>query len=242
VLRAFAKRVVRGAGRSRLGRNVVHATVVGDPRDARFSTARAWPESIEGFEDLAFLFSSNQLNHGIISQELDEAALLYRLVRGRQNATVVEIGRFKGGSTFLIAAASGEGSHVWSYDIHVSHDAAFTGADLDRELRDALERYALADRVDVIVADSRTAEPPPAPVDVLLVDGDHSYEGVSADWRHWRGRLAAGGHVLFHDAVDYGGFGTHVEGVGRLVAELDHDPSLERHPNAGGIAHFVNLG
>jgi predicted O-methyltransferase YrrM len=241
VLRPFAKRVVQRAGRSRLGRNVVHATVVGDPRDARFSTVRAWPERIEGFEDFVFLFSSNQLNHGIISQELDEAALLYRLVRGRQNSTIVEIGRFKGGSTFLIAAGIGEGSHVWSYDIHVAHDATFSGEDLDRELRQALERYGLTDRVDLIVADSRTAEPPPALVDVLLVDGDHSYEGVSADWRHWRSRLAPGGHVLFHDAVDYGGFGTYVEGVGRLVAELDRDPSLERRPNAGGIAHFVKL-
>ena len=203
---------------------------------------RAWPESIEGFEDLAFLFSSNQLNHGIVSQELDEATLLYRLVRRRENATIVEIGRFKGGSTFLIAAAVGEGTHVWSYDIHVAHDAAFTGEELDRELREALQRYGLAGRVDVIVADSRTADPPPEPVDVLLVDGDHSYEGVSADWRHWRGRLAPGGHVLFHDAVDYGGFGTYVEGVGRLVAELDRDASLVRLPNAGGIAHFVNRG
>jgi hypothetical protein len=215
------------------------AAVIGDPRDARFSQARWWPESVNGFEDLAFLFSSNQLNHGIISQELDEAALIYRLVRGLRDAVVVEIGRFKGGSTFLIAAALREGSEVWSYDVHVPHDAPFTGADLDEELGDALGRYELAERVHLVVADSRSVAPPDGLVGLLLIDGDHSYAGVSADWLHWAPRLAPRAHVLFHDAVDSGGFGTCVEGVSRFVAELDRESSFERQADAGGIAHFV---
>lgn len=239
MLRTRLKRLVRSAGRSRFGATAIQAAVVGDPRAARFSNARWWPERLGGFEDLVFLFSSNQLNHGIISQELDEAARIFRLARELRDGVVVEIGRFKGGSTFLIAAALGEGSDLWSYDVHVSHDATFTGAELDDELRIALDRYGLGERVHLVVADSRTVEPPPGSVDVLLVDGDHSFEGVSADWRHWRPRLATGSNVLFHDAVDYGGFGTHVEGVSRLVRELDRDPSLERLPDAGGIAHFV---
>ena len=36
-----------------------------------------------------------------------------------------------------------------------------------------------------------------------------------------------------------GGVGTYVDGVGRLMTELDRDPTLVRRPNAGGIAHFV---
>jgi predicted O-methyltransferase YrrM len=239
VLRESVKSAVRGVGRSRIGRNLVHATVLGDPRASRFSTVRSWPESIDGFEDLVVLFSSNQLNHGVISQELDEAALLYRLARRVDDGTIVEIGRFKGGSTFLIASAMGAQAELWSYDVHVSHDAAFTGADLDGELRDALARYGLDGRVHLVVADSRSAEPPPGPVRLLFVDGDHTYEGVSADWAHWRKVLEPGGHVLFHDAVDYGGYGTYVEGVGRLMDELSADATLERLPDAGGIAHFV---
>jgi predicted O-methyltransferase YrrM len=238
-MREHVKGVFRAAGRTAPGRTLVHAAVVGDPRENRFTTVRWLPERIEGFEDLLFLFSSNQLNHGVISQELDEAGLLFRLARGRRDATVVEIGRFKGGTTFLLAAAVGEGSHVWSYDVHVPHDAPYTGADLDRELRETLERYDLQDRVDLVVADSRTVEPPPRAVDLILIDGDHSYDAVRADWEHWRPHLAPGADVLFHDAHDHGGLGTYVPDVGRFVAELERDGDVERRANAGGIAHFA---
>ena len=81
-MREHVKGAVRAAGRTGPGRTLVHAAVVGDPRDNRFTTVRWLPERIDGFEDLLFLFSSNQLNHGVISQELDEAGLLYRLARG----------------------------------------------------------------------------------------------------------------------------------------------------------------
>jgi predicted O-methyltransferase YrrM len=226
------------AGRTRLGRTLVLAAVVRDPRLARFETVGRWPESIDGFEDLAFLFSSNQLNHGVVSQQLDEAALLYRLARRVGAGRVVEIGRFKGGSTFLIAAALDAGGEVWSYDLHVP-SPGLDGTALDRGLLEALRRYGLEDRVRLIVGDSRTADPPDR-CDLVLIDGDHSYEGVRADWERWRELVPSGGRVLFHDAVDYGGFGTFCDGVGRLVAEIERsDAGFSREPGAGSIAHFV---
>jgi predicted O-methyltransferase YrrM len=238
-MRERVKSAVRRLGRTRAGRTALLAATVGDPRDARFSTARWWPDRIRGFEDLAFLFSSSQLNHGIISQELDEAARLYGVARDVEDGAVVEIGRFKGGSTFLLAASLDGRAALWSYDIHVSHDATYTGADLDADLLGALRRYGLDGNVHLVVGDSRSVEPPPEPIRVLFIDGDHSYEGVRADWDHWGGRLEPGGHALFHDAVDHGGIGTYVEGVGRLVSELDRDRGFERRPDAGGIAHYV---
>lgn len=79
-------------------------------------------------EDLAFLFSSHQLHHGIISMAVDEAAYLFRLVRSLEAATIVEIGRSKGGSTLLLAAAMDERSRLFSYDLHVKPTA---GAEAD---------------------------------------------------------------------------------------------------------------
>jgi predicted O-methyltransferase YrrM len=238
-VRDRVKTLVRRLARTKAGRTALLAATVGDPRERRFSTARWWPEEIRGFEDLAFLFTSSQLNHGIVSQELDEAALLFRVARDVHGGAAVEIGRFKGGSTFLLAAALGGRADLWSYDIHAPHDAAYTGADLDEELRDALRRFALDEWVHLVVGDSRLVPPPEGPIKLLFVDGDHSYEGVSADWSHWGPSLAIGGQALFHDAVDHGGVGTYVDGVGRLMTELDRDPTLVRRPNAGGIAHFV---
>jgi MMP 1-O-methyltransferase len=37
-------------------------------------------------------------------------------------------------------------------------------------------------------------------VDLVFVDGDHSAEGVRADWDGWHGFVAPGGAVAFHDA------------------------------------------
>src|SRR4029077_2017872 len=108
------------------------------------------------FEDLAFLFSSNQLNHGVASLQIDEAALLYRLARNVERGPVAEIGRFKGGSTIIFASALPAGVELWSYDFHVALRPDMPGAELDEELRGALERYGLGEKVRLLVADSRT--------------------------------------------------------------------------------------
>jgi predicted O-methyltransferase YrrM len=203
----------------------------------RFPNVDLWPERVRGFEDLAFLFSSNQLNHGVASLQIDEAALLYRLARDIERGPVAEIGRFKGGSTFIFASALPDGVELWSYDFHVALRPDMPGAQLDAELRSALERYELDGKVHLLVADSRTADPPPEPLELLFIDGDHSYEGAKADFERWSAFVAPGGHVLFHDAVDTGGYGNVYPGVARVVGEIG--PGWERRPGAGSIAHFV---
>jgi predicted O-methyltransferase YrrM len=252
VIRGAAKNVLQRAARSNLGFRALSSIASAQPqliveafgprvnRGARFSTVREWPEELRGFEDLAFLFSSHQLHHAIISMAVDEAAYLYRLAHGLGDATLVEIGRSKGGSTLLLAAAAGSGSRVWSYDLHVKGTA---GASSDEELRAALERYGLADRVTLVVADSRTAEPPPPPVDLVLVDGDHSYEGVRADFGAWSTRLRVGGHMVFHDAADLRDLSTPHVGVARFVHELERDGrGFVRRGGAGTLLHFERTG
>ena len=241
MLRDLVKRTVVRAGRTSAGKNLIHAAVLEDPAAARYASVGAWPETLEGFEDLAFLFSSNQLSHGIASLQVDEAALLYRIARRVEpGAAVAEIGRFKGGSTLLLASALPEGAELWSYDLHVALRPDLDGPTLDAELRAALDRYGLARRVHLVVGDSKTAEPPPRPCALVFVDGDHTYEGARADWERWRELVEPGGHVLFHDAADTGGYGNHYPGVVRLADEIEReDARFERRRGAGSIAHFV---
>ena len=205
----------------------------------RFANVREWPVSVRGFEDLAFLFSSNQLNHGVASLQLDEAALLYRLARDARSGPFAEIGRFKGGSTFIFASALPDGVELWSYDLHVALRTDMSGEELDSELRAALDRYGLAGKVHLVVGDSRTVEPPAQPLELLFVDGDHSYDGARADFERWSGRVRPGGHLLFHDAVDTGGYGNVYPGVARVAAEVGGEPAWERRADAGSIAHFT---
>jgi predicted O-methyltransferase YrrM len=204
-------------------------------RGSDFAHVRNWPERIAGFEDLAFLFSSTILAHGVASLRLDEAAYLYRLVRDCQPRTVVEIGRFRGGSTFLIAAALGHGV-VHSYDLETRQGRA--GADLDRELVEALAKFGLADRVQLHVADSRTAAPPDTEIDLLFIDGDHREEGVQGDFQRWAPLLSSRGHLLFHDAVVAPDFvPAHESGPARVAAQAGEE--FERRAGAGSLAHFM---
>jgi predicted O-methyltransferase YrrM len=239
---ARVKDLVRRLGRTGAGKNLIHASVLSDPASMRFRNVDRWPPDVRGFEDLAFLFSSNQLNHGVASLQIDEAALLFRLARDARSGPFAEIGRFKGGSTLVFAAALPPGAELWSYDLHVALRPDMPGAELDGELRGALERYGLSDKVHLLVADSRTVDPPPEPLELLFVDGDHSYAGAKADFTRWGAFVRPGGHLLFHDAVDRGGYGNVYPGVTRAVAEVEQTADWERQPGAGSIAHFVRRG
>ena len=241
------KRLLPALARTRLGSRTLASLVTADPQPAiealgprlrlgaDFGAVEP-PVEIRGFEDVAFLFASGQLNRGIASLDLDEAAYIWRLARGLAPGTLVEIGRYKGGSTFLIAAAMDAGSRLVSYDLHVKGGS---GDERDRQLVQALERVGLDDQVELVVGDSRTAPAPGEPCTLVFVDGDHSYEGARADYARWRPRVAPGGHLLFHDAVATRELTTCDPNVARLVAEIERDdPGLERAGAAGSLVHF----
>jgi predicted O-methyltransferase YrrM len=238
-VRGYLKGLARRLGRSRVGKDFIHASVLADPASMRFPNVHDWPDGLRGFEDLAFLFSSNQLNHGVASLQFDEAALLFGLARDVQQGPIVEIGRFKGGSTFILSSAAAPGIELWSYDLHVALRPDMPGEQLDAELRSALERYGLDEKVHLVVADSRKVEPPSTEIEVLFVDGDHSYEGARADFDRWGALVRPGGHLLFHDAVDRGGYGNTYPGVARLAGEVAQTDGWEQQRGAGSIAHFV---
>lgn len=42
-----------------------------------------------------------------------------------------------------------------------------------------------------------------AGVDFLFIDGDHSYEGVKADYENYHHHVRSGGLIVFHDIVGY---------------------------------------
>ena len=113
------------------------------------------------------------------------------------------------------------------------------GDQLDAELRGALERYGLdaqgaPDRRRLAQGRAAVQE-----VELLFIDGDHSYEGARADFDRWSALVGPGGHLLFHDAVDSGGYGNVYPGVARVADEVGRDGGWERQPGAGSIAHFA---
>jgi predicted O-methyltransferase YrrM len=238
-MRDTVKRLVARGSRTSVGKHLLHAATRPEVSAERFPEVTLWPERIDGFEDLAFLFTSSQLNHGVASLRFDEAAFLYGLVHGLGTARIAEIGRFKGGSTFITASALAPGSTLASYDLHIPLRDDLQGPDLDGELRAALDRYGLAESVTLVVGDSRTVDLPAPGLDVLFIDGDHTYEGAAADLARWSPLVRPGGHLVLHDAVDTGGYGNVYPGVARAVEELVARGEFERARGAGTMAHLV---
>lgn len=152
-----------------------------------------------GFETLAWLFSCDSRNRGIIRLGFDEAALLWRAVQAT-SGNILEVGRNVGGSTVLLAAASSE-REVYSIDVKA---IGFKDTKAHRACKDFLSLPENEERVHCLVADSRRSLPN-LKFGLLFIDGDHTFEGVVADVRaHWNALQPVGEHptlAAFHDAL-----------------------------------------
>jgi Methyltransferase domain len=106
---------------------------------------------------------------------------------------VLEVGRLGGKSTAIIAMALLDaGQRFPFYSIDLSSDLG----EADRNLT----RHEVRNRVILIQGDSGVVvRQLPGQFDVAFVDGDHSYEGVTADIFALRGRVMKQGAVMFHD-------------------------------------------
>jgi predicted O-methyltransferase YrrM len=147
----------------------------------------------ESFEDLAWLFTCDSRNRGLIRQDFDEAALLWKAVKAT-SGNILEIGRNFGGSTVLLAAAASD-REIFSIDMRSHEDSA---------CKDYLTRSGNKQRVHMLVTDSRK-NLPDLVFGLLFVDGDHSFEGILADvvahWNSLQDRAGNPALAAFHDAL-----------------------------------------
>lgn len=159
-----------------------------------------------------------------------EKIALYRMASSRVRRAsrpikVVEIGAYLGASSSFMAAGIGKhGGEVICIDTW-TNDAMTEG---NREtFPDFLANIArFKSRIrpvqgwshDEAVIDQVSATP--GGIDLLLIDGDHSYAGARRDWEHYSPLLAPEAVVAMHD---YGW----AEGVQRVVAE-DIRPLVSR--------------
>lgn len=203
-------------------------------RRSRFANVGAWPHELADFADVApIVLSSNAANRGIASMRLDEVAHLWRLARQSGPGTLIEIGRERGGSTLLLAAAMHPQSALISFDPQTKQGD--DGRTFDNELSEALSRYGLADRVTLVVEDSHTATRPEGEYTLVLIDGDPSLNGTRADFERFGRRVRSGGRVLFHDAAPGGP--RHAT-LAPLLTEIEADAEFARQPDVGTFADF----
>lgn len=147
---------------------------------------------MELFEDLMYLFSSCVENRGIVRLNLKEAALLYKIAK-MTNANIVEIGRKYGGSALLLASAVGPDQKVYSIDI-VNHKHLKTHISMaPKSVQDKLVLFT--------DTSANVAKKWNEIVDLVFIDGDHTYKAVKQDIEMWCPFIKSGGFAVFHDVV-----------------------------------------
>lgn len=113
-----------------------------------------------------------------------EGCILSELAfRARPDHAIVTVGCFKGRSI--------------AYMLYGCPSAKMYGIDIEKQPE--MEQYL--DDIDYIIADSGRMDTSVVkePIDLLFIDGDHTFDGVMRDMRNWLHRVAPGGVVVVHD-------------------------------------------
>lgn len=127
----------------------------------------------------------------------DEVPELKRLVRNlKKEPTVVNIGAGSGTSTLAMLEARPE---VVVVSIDIQQEDSPLGS-LAGELS-VIAKAGLADRLTQVHDDSKSVGRgwPTDAVDLVFIDGDHSFEGCAGDIICWLRNLKPGGVMVVHD-------------------------------------------
>jgi predicted O-methyltransferase YrrM len=186
--------------------------------------------------DEALAFAANFEYAGLRIRPMQvwsELRSLLQLLAGEAPQRVVEIGTGRGGTLFLFAAVAQPDAVLVSVDA-AQAEGVFGGRRAYKRRARLYRALGRPDqRVVFIAADSHRDETREEveealggrPVDLLFIDGDHTREGVEADFRMYSPLLRAGGLVAFHDIVP--GPAEHVGGVPDFWQHIHAADSLE---------------
>ncbi len=166
----------------------------------RLAELHARPRSLDEIVDATLDLGTRGLVKVKAQQLRSEILRLADAVRALQPRVVVEIGTAKGGTLLLWTQLAS--AQVISCDLRVP------------AYRRALyERFPPpGSRCRVTLLEGNSHDPAfrarveqelgGQPVDFLLIDGDHTEAGVSADYRDYRGLVRPGGLIAFHDIAE----------------------------------------
>jgi predicted O-methyltransferase YrrM len=161
------------------------------------------PENPAQVADLAL--NSPLIGPAQVPSELRQFA---KIISERRPKAVLEIGTFRGGTLMVLCKLSDPGATVISVDLpggsfgggykwfRVPLLKAFTARRQRLHLlrKDSHQDDTLA-QVKAILGDQG--------LDLLFIDGDHTYEGVRADFNLYSPLVRAGGIVAFHDIAEH---------------------------------------
>lgn len=147
-----------------------------------------------------------------IQQIPDEIAPCIKYLLDFEIKSYLEIGVAAGGTAFVF-------NHYFHPEIVLIDDNKHHKAALRPKVMDKIIRHEIIRKSGDNAAIAAAQEL--SPYDLILIDGDHSYQGVNADVKNYLPMLNKEGFLVFHDSARSG------FGVKRMVKELKKDTSLK---------------
>ncbi len=161
--------------------------------------------SIDDSLDLAYGFSFGGIVFGPWQERSEIRSLLNAIAEIRPK-TILEIGTSNGGTLFLFARVASPDALIVSVDLpHGEFGGGYPRwrGHLYRSFATAAQRIRLlrADSHDSRTLGAVCSALEGRKVDVLFIDGDHTYDGVKRDFEMYKSLVREGGVVAFHDIV-----------------------------------------
>jgi predicted O-methyltransferase YrrM len=179
-----------------------------------------------------------------ITQPIQKVILCLITMR-KKDGVVVELGSWTGGGVLVMAP-------------FLTHDQSYHAVDTfnaehmpDKYVRDYLKGRKHLDvfndniapvRNKVVIHQGFTSDvaatwPKDLKIDLLFIDADHSYKGVSSEWKNWSPFMRKDGVIAFHDyyVKSQGGHG----GVRKFIDESIIPKAGNRFQYVEGLAWYV---
>lgn len=137
----------------------------------------------------------------------EDAACLYRTARKlKPGSTILEIGSWKGKSTYCLARGLRAGKVIAVDPFDASGEAGSSEiyeqekhGDLETQFSERMKSLSVFPMIEIWRGRSSDFADREVEIDFLFIDGDHSVEGCRHDHETYSPKVKRGGFVAFHD-------------------------------------------